>query len=180
MLHQQLTALTGEAFYEKFQVLFGSESITQQVLYHTLDLRHAFFIQRDETLCGFLGYCDHHGSYYHFSPRQLRMLLPSSQLPQTLERLRYMQSALEPDTLYLEALAVAPAFRRQGIAQELITHAQRYARANGYKYLALDVAGGNLPARTLYEKLGFVYQKCRDVPHELFGFSRFDHMICPL
>ena len=180
MLRQQLTTLTHEAFCEKFQILFGSPQTAWRILYPTLDLRHAFFIEREQTLCGMLGYCDHWGSYYHFSPQLLRALLPGPQLSQTLDRLRYLQSDVVPDTLYIEALAVAPDFRRQGIAEKLLTHCRHYASAHGYHYLALDVASDNVPARTLYEKQGFIYQEYRQVPYELFGFKRFDHLICPL
>lgn len=180
MLRQQLTTLTNEAFHEKFQILFGSSQTAWQVLYPTLDLTHAFFIQREQTLCALLGYCDQRGSYYHFSPQLLRPWLSKRQLPQTLQRLRYLQSAFVPNTLYIEALAVAPAFRRQGMAEKLLCHCRQYAIKQGYQYLALDVASDNLPARTLYEKFGFVYQKYRQIPCEVFGFPRFDHLICPL
>ena len=96
------------------------------------------------------------------------------------DRLRYLQSDFVPDTLYIEALAVLPGFRRQGIAEKLLIHCGQYAAQKGYHYLALDVANDNVPARTLYEKLGFVYQKDRPVPYDVFGFRCFAHLVCPL
>lgn len=179
-LRQQLTDLTYEAFAEKFQVLFDSPQTTRGVLYRTLDPQHAFYIENAQTLQGFAGYCDHQGSYYHFPPQILRSFLSSGQFEQTLKRLGYFQSTLTPNTFYIEALAVAPSARRQGIAEKLLNYCQHYAREHGYKQLALDVASCNIPAKTLYKKMGFSYHQHRQVPYELFGFQRFDHLICPL
>ena len=180
MLRQQLTALTYEAFSQKFQVLFNSPQTTWQVLYHSIDPQQALFIERNQALDGFVGCCSRQGSYYHFPEPMLRSLLPSRLYPQTLKRLRYFQSPLTPDTFYIEALAVSPAVRHQGLAGKLIRQAQHYAQNHGYKQLALDVASNNLPAQKLYQKYGFTYHHHRCVPYELFGFTHFDHLILPL
>lgn len=180
LLRQQLTNLTYDAFSEKFQVLFSSPQSTWQVLYHTIEPQQAFFIERDQSLCGFLGYCSRQGSYYHFPEPTLRSLLPGRLYPQALKRLRYFQSPLTPDTFYIEALAVSPAVRHQDIAGKLIRHTQQYARNHGYRQLALDVASNNLAAQKLYQKHGFTYHHYRSVPFELFGFTHFEHLIFPL
>ena len=58
----------------------------------------------------------------------------------------------------MNVLATYPAFRRQGVATELLAEAER--RADG-RALSLIVADRNAPARRLYHSFGF-----RDVAEE--------------
>ncbi len=51
---------------------------------------------------------------------------------------------------------VDTAFRRQGIARELMVKAMEYARACGGVRFTLEVRASNAPAIALYESLGFV------------------------
>ena len=52
-------------------------------------------------------------------------------------------------------LAVAPEWRRQGVAQALLTDLLAALRARGIRSLTLEVRASNRPARSLYEKNGF-------------------------
>lgn len=56
----------------------------------------------------------------------------------------------------LHALAVAPAFRRRGVAASACAAVGRWAVEQGAETLALAVTKANEPARALYAKLGFV------------------------
>lgn len=58
-------------------------------------------------------------------------------------------------------VAVAPEYRRQGIAEQLIINLIRQLNDRNSKSLALEVRQSNLPAISLYEKLGFVPVGCR-------------------
>ncbi|MDL2314562.1 ribosomal protein S18-alanine N-acetyltransferase, partial [Desulfovibrio sp. OttesenSCG-928-C14] len=53
------------------------------------------------------------------------------------------------------SLAVAPEYRRTGIAEALIAEAVNFAQARGLTYLSLEVRADNPAALRLYEKLGF-------------------------
>lgn len=53
-------------------------------------------------------------------------------------------------------IAVAPGFRRQGIARELIQALVRELKERESHSLTLEVRASNAPARALYESLGFV------------------------
>lgn len=52
-------------------------------------------------------------------------------------------------------VAVDPDFRRQGVAQTLILALVEALKARGSHWLMLEVRDSNVPARALYEKLGF-------------------------
>ena len=58
-------------------------------------------------------------------------------------------------------VAVAPEYRRQGIAQGLVTALSAELKKRGSQSLALEVRVSNVPAITLYEKLGFSQAGCR-------------------
>ncbi len=55
---------------------------------------------------------------------------------------------------YIDNVAVAPQYRRQGIAEELLGVFLRYGRAH-LTFLTLEVRPSNVPAITLYRKYGF-------------------------
>ena len=52
-------------------------------------------------------------------------------------------------------VAVSPAYRRRGIARELIQALLRELARQGSHRLTLEVRASNAPARALYESLGF-------------------------
>lgn len=54
----------------------------------------------------------------------------------------------------LEKIAVAPQFRRQGVAEEILKSYLRLGQAH-LAFLTLEVRESNAPAIALYEKLGF-------------------------
>ena len=59
------------------------------------------------------------------------------------------------DEGYITNVAVRPAYRRQGIAADLLTVFDRFARGNHLAFLTLEVRASNEPALALYEKLGY-------------------------
>jgi GNAT superfamily N-acetyltransferase len=56
---------------------------------------------------------------------------------------------------FIYDLFVEEAFRRQGVATAAMTLLEREARRLGLRALALHVFGFNVPARSLYQKLGY-------------------------
>lgn len=55
----------------------------------------------------------------------------------------------------IDNVAVAPAFRRRGIADALVKDAVRRGREQALSFLTLEVRASNMPAIRLYEKHGF-------------------------
>ncbi|MBS0563732.1 MAG: GNAT family N-acetyltransferase [Proteobacteria bacterium] len=63
-------------------------------------------------------------------------------------------AAIAGDWVIVHALCVAPALRRQGLAQNLMRAAAVWGRDQGAAHIALAVARANTPANTLYDRLG--------------------------
>jgi len=55
----------------------------------------------------------------------------------------------------LANLAVSPAFRRRGLGGSLLAHLMTEARRESALRMTLEAREGNLPARRLYENMGF-------------------------
>jgi ribosomal protein S18 acetylase RimI-like enzyme len=66
-----------------------------------------------------------------------------------------------PGSLYVDALAVDPAFRRRGVASELLRRAEGFASAQGLDAVALDTGLPHEPARALYEANGYAERDIR-------------------
>ena len=60
------------------------------------------------------------------------------------------------DEGYISNVAVAPAHRRQGVADDLISALMMRAEELGLAFVTLEVRAGNEPAKALYAKHGFV------------------------
>lgn len=63
----------------------------------------------------------------------------------------------------ISSVAVAPEYRRQGLATRLLAAGLAYLRGRGVTVVRLQVAGDNEAARLLYQRLGF--RPLRDLLH---------------
>ena len=62
------------------------------------------------------------------------------------------------DEYHLNNIAVADSFRGAGIGMHLLKNMELYLKEIEVKSVFLEVSSSNLPARKLYEKMGFVSQ----------------------
>jgi ribosomal protein S18 acetylase RimI-like enzyme len=94
---------------------------------------------------------------------------PPWRLPPLFRHLR-ATAAIAPHppggVLYVDALAVDPAWRRRGVARGLLAEADRIAAAAGLAGVALDTGIENRAARALYERSGFAQRGLRPAPDE--------------
>lgn len=77
---------------------------------------------------------------------------------ETAGYLFFMAAADEGELL---RIGVSPGHRRQGIGRALLEHMDHFVLENGIYSVWLEVRESNEPARTLYEKAGFVTQGFR-------------------
>lgn len=87
------------------------------------------------------------------------MPLPLDDLPAIIQPLQELEN-LALRSLYVNVVAVYPAFRRRGVARKLVQHA---SDLGGDRELSLIVAEGNTAAIALYEEAGFVERARRPV-----------------
>ena len=59
------------------------------------------------------------------------------------------------DEVHIATIATHPDFRRQGIAQKLLTHTLRYTSDEGAVTSFLEVRESNLAAQEMYRKFGY-------------------------
>lgn len=64
--------------------------------------------------------------------------------------------APEPQGLYLYSMWVSSSHRGRGVGEALVRELVAWAAEEGWKLVRLRVYDHNLPARRLYERLGFV------------------------
>ncbi len=67
----------------------------------------------------------------------------------------FLISLLNLDELEILNLAVHPAYRRQGLAEQLFQHLMQFAKAQKIKCIHLEVSAENHSAIGLYEKYNF-------------------------
>jgi ribosomal-protein-alanine N-acetyltransferase len=67
----------------------------------------------------------------------------------------YVGSQIVPDEADMMNLAVQDAYRRQGIARELVSRLLARLKEMNVRSLTLEVRASNVPAIALYEALGF-------------------------
>lgn len=68
----------------------------------------------------------------------------------------YVGSQSVLDAADMMNLAVSPDYRQQGVGQALVEELVRHLQENNVIALLLEVRVSNMPAISLYEKLGFV------------------------
>ena len=90
-------------------------------------------------------------SSYHQITDEMRDFFPAERL----DHLHEFYSVKIPRSWFLDALAVEPSHRRQGIGTRLIQMTQQSAKENGYRMLSLIAFRDNAPALVLYKGLGF-------------------------
>jgi ribosomal-protein-alanine N-acetyltransferase len=67
----------------------------------------------------------------------------------------YAGLSVAADESYVQTLAVAPAFQRQGIGTQLLVDLLTRARSRGASLIGLEVRADNAGAQRLYAKFGF-------------------------
>lgn len=72
-----------------------------------------------------------------------------------LRRMERATPAPAAESLYIDALGTAPAFRRRGVARALLAAAENHARQLGLSRVSLETEVDNEAARALYEHCGF-------------------------
>ena len=75
--------------------------------------------------------------------------------------------------LVIHTLAVDPDSQGCGIGKFMVKYCIDYAREHGFKAIRLDVVPENIPARRLYERLGFTFAGAKDLKRDIEDIPTF-------
>ncbi|MCM1054392.1 MAG: GNAT family N-acetyltransferase [Bacteroides sp.] len=79
----------------------------------------------------------------------------------------------EGEYMIIHALAVDPEVSRRGIGKEMVRFCLNYAEERGFKAIRLDAVPSNIPARRMYEGLGFRFAGEKDLKRYETGIPLF-------
>ncbi len=175
-LRSLAAAIYTEAFHPKLETALGTPDQAARILAARLDLNHSVCIQAEETaeLVALAGFCTPQGQMIHLDYDDLRLEHGPMSALWRLAVLAPLDRRPVPDVLQLDGIAVAPAWRGQGLGSRLIRAVKGVARELGLNGVQLDVVDTNVGARRLYERHGFkpVMEKSLGWMGRLYGFQK--------
>ena len=86
---------------------------------------------------------------------------------------RWSRQLQEGEFMVVHALAVDPELHGSGIGKEIVRFCIDTSKKSGFKAIRLDIVPGNVPAKCLYEGLGFTYIGNEDVRPEVEHIPEF-------
>ena len=92
----------------------------------------------------------------------------------------WLTDATSDEAMVAHTIGVAADHMRQGIGSRMLHEAIKIAAENGQKSVRLDVLHENLPAKKLYESIGFHYIKSLHMYYRNTGWCVFDLYEYPL
>ncbi|QSX06637.1 GNAT family N-acetyltransferase [Sedimentibacter sp. zth1] len=73
------------------------------------------------------------------------------------KKINWKYIANEEEVLVIHTLCISPLFSRKGKGKEFMMFIENYAKEQNYKVIRLDTNEDNIPAASLYNKLGYRY-----------------------
>jgi len=77
--------------------------------------------------------------------------------PKEYDNILWVTKAKPSEIMVIHTLCIRPSASGKGKARTMMEFSEKYAKERGYKVIRLDTYEGNIPARTLYPKIGYLY-----------------------
>lgn len=77
--------------------------------------------------------------------------------PKEYDNITWSTNVDPNEIMVIHTLCIRPSSAGRGKAKIMMKFSENYAKAQGYKVIRLDTYEGNIPAATLYPKLGYCY-----------------------
>jgi GNAT superfamily N-acetyltransferase len=77
--------------------------------------------------------------------------------PKEYENISWVTKAKPSEIKVIHTLCIRPSESGKGKARIIMEFSEKYAKDQGYKVIRLDTYEGNIPAGTLYPKIGYIY-----------------------
>lgn len=92
----------------------------------------------------------------------------------------WSQNLKDDEVASIHILAVAPKYQGKGVSKKMMADIISLVKKNGKKAIRLDTLASNIPARRLYEKLGYEYRGKQNLFAENTGLTDFLYYELPL
>lgn len=92
----------------------------------------------------------------------------------------WSQNLKDDEVATLHIFTVAPEYQGKGVSKRMMSDIISLVKKNGKKAIRLDALASNIPARHLYEKLGFAYRGKQNLFAENTGWTDFLYYELPL
>jgi ribosomal protein S18 acetylase RimI-like enzyme len=160
-LRGQAAALFEEAFGDKMRLAIRDRRRRMAFMERAMHAGHLVVASHEHQLLGMAGLSSKGPPYEgglignSWDPRPYRDLLGWFGAAWAMWGLRLAEHTPRDDEIYVDGIAVAPAWRSRGIGRRLLAEIGVIARAQGKDYVRLDVVDTNPRARALYERVGY-------------------------
>jgi Acetyltransferases len=77
--------------------------------------------------------------------------------PNEYENISWLTKAEPEEVMVIHTLCIRPSASGKGKARSMVEFSENYAKEAGYKVIRLDTYEGNIPAASLYPKIGYTY-----------------------
>lgn len=77
--------------------------------------------------------------------------------PKEYDNISWVTKAEANEIMVIHTLCIRPSESGKGKARIMMEFIEKYAKEGGYKVIRLDTYEGNIPAGSLYPKLGYLY-----------------------
>ena len=87
--------------------------------------------------------------------------------------IEWSQQVSDDKVAVLHILAINPDYQKKGIGSEMVREAINLAKEKGMKAIRLDALATNIPAHSMYKRLGFEYRGKQHLYAENTGWTDF-------
>lgn len=77
--------------------------------------------------------------------------------PKEYDNISWVTKVEEKEVMVIHTLCIRPSESGKGKGRVMIDFIEKFAKEEGYKVIRLDTYEGNIPAATLYSRLGYLY-----------------------
>ncbi len=160
-LRAQAVVIFEDAFGEKTRMAVGDREKRMAFMGRSYRADHVIVARRGDQLLGMAGLSSKGPPYEgglmgtSWDPRPYRDLLGWVGACWAVWGMRLGDHKPKRDEIYLDGIAVSAEARGQGIGTRLLAEITAVARAQGKRFVRLDVVDTNPRAQALYERVGY-------------------------
>ena len=154
-----------------------------EVIEHTKDMNiHARWIYgKHPTDAMIQSYIDRQEMYLFMDGQNVvGMIAVAMYQGEDYHEILWSENLKDDEVASLHILAVLPEYQGKVVSNKMMAEIISLVRENGKKTIRLDVLASNIPARRMYERLGFAYRGKQNLFAENTGWTDFLYYELPV